>query len=40
MATMHNLASPGELLKEFLGDQTVTELAGHIGVPRATIPVF
>jgi addiction module HigA family antidote len=37
MAMMHNPASPGELLKEFLGDITATELAAHIGVTRATI---
>lgn len=37
MATMHNPASPGELLKEFLGSRTATELAEHIGVARATI---
>ena len=37
MATMYNPASPGELLKEFLGLRTATELAGHIGVARATI---
>jgi addiction module HigA family antidote len=37
MTTMHNPASPGELLKEFLGRRTVTELAEHIGVARATI---
>jgi addiction module HigA family antidote len=37
MAMMHNPASPGELLKEFLGNRTVTELAGHIGVARATV---
>jgi addiction module HigA family antidote len=34
---MHNPASPGELLREFLGNKTATELAGHIGVARATI---
>lgn len=34
---MHNPASPGELLREFMGDHTVTELAEHIGVARATI---
>ena len=33
---MHNPASPGELLKEFLGDITATQLAEHIGVARAT----
>ena len=37
MAMMHNPASPGELLREFLGTITVTELAAHIGVARATI---
>jgi addiction module HigA family antidote len=37
MTMMHNPASPGELLREFLGDTTATELAGHIGVARATI---
>lgn len=37
MATMYNPASPGELLKEFLGDITATRLAEHIGVARATI---
>jgi addiction module HigA family antidote len=37
MAMMHNPASPGELLKEFLGNRTATELAEHIGVARATI---
>lgn len=34
---MKNPASPGELLREFLGDRTATELAQHIGVTRATI---
>ena len=34
---MHNPASPGELLHEFLGKRTATELAEHIGVARATI---
>ena len=34
---MHNPASPGELLREFLGDITATQLAQHIGVARATI---
>ncbi len=37
MAMMHNPASPGELLEEFLGDRTATQLAEHIGVARATI---
>lgn len=34
---MYNPASPGELLREFLGKRTATELAEHIGVTRATI---
>jgi addiction module HigA family antidote len=34
---MHNPASPGELLKECLGEITATQLAEHIGVARATI---
>lgn len=37
MAMMHNPASPGELLREFLGKRSATELARHIGVTRATI---
>jgi antitoxin HigA-1 len=37
MATMYNPASPGELLKEFLGKTTVTGLARRIGVARATV---
>ncbi len=34
---MHNPASPGELLREFVGETTATELAGRIGTARATI---
>lgn len=37
MTMMHNPASPGELLREFLGDITITQLAEHIGVARATV---
>jgi addiction module HigA family antidote len=37
MAMMYNPASPGELLKEFLGNTTVTELATRIGTARATV---
>jgi addiction module HigA family antidote len=37
MTTMYNPASPGELLREFLGKRTATELAEHIGVARATV---
>jgi antitoxin HigA-1 len=34
---MHNPASPGELLREFLGDRPIAEFAAHIGVARATV---
>ena len=34
---MHNPASPGELLQEFLGERSLTALADHIGVTRATV---
>jgi addiction module HigA family antidote len=34
---MHNPASPGELLREFLADRPVGEFANHIGVARATV---
>jgi len=37
MAMMHNPASPGELLREFLGSRSAAQLARHIGVARATI---
>ena len=37
MTTMYNPDSPGELLKEFLGKRTATELAQHIDVTRATV---
>ena len=37
MIMMYNPASPGELLKKFLGARTATEVADHIGVVRATI---
>jgi antitoxin HigA-1 len=37
MATMYNPASPGELLREFLGEHPISQLAEHIGVARATI---
>jgi len=34
---MHDPASPGELLREFMGNHSATELAEHIGVARATV---
>lgn len=37
MTMMHNPASPGELLREFLGRKTATQLAEQIGVARATV---
>jgi len=37
MATMYNPASPGELLREFMGNRSATEVAAHIGVARATV---
>lgn len=37
MAMMYNPASPGELLREFLGKRSATELARRIGVARATV---
>jgi len=37
MTIMHNPANPGELLQEFLGKRTVTQLAAQIGVARATV---
>jgi len=37
MTMMYNPASPGELLQDFLGKRTATQLAEHIGVARATI---
>jgi addiction module HigA family antidote len=37
LRTMYNPASPGELLREFLGNRSATNLANHIGVARATV---
>ncbi len=34
---MYDPASPGELLKEFLGERPIGELADRIGVARATV---
>lgn len=36
-SNMYNPASPGELLKEFLGARPLSEVAAHIGVSRATL---
>jgi addiction module HigA family antidote len=34
---MYNPPHPGELLREQMGDLTVTELAAHLGVSRITL---
>lgn len=37
MSKMHNPAHPGEVLRDALGDMSVTEVAEHLGVARATL---
>ena len=37
MTRMHNPPHPGEVLREYLGDMTVTEAAGLLGVNRVTL---
>ena len=37
MATMHNPPHPGEVLREWLGDMSVTDAAQRLGVARATL---
>lgn len=37
MVRMHDPAHPGEVLREYLGDMTVTEAADRLGVTRATL---
>jgi antitoxin HigA-1 len=34
---MYNPAHPGKILSEFMGDRTVTDVAKHLGVTRATL---
>ena len=34
---MHNPPHPGEVLKEFLGERSVSAAAEHLGVSRATL---
>jgi addiction module HigA family antidote len=34
---MHNPAHPGEVLREYMGDKSVTSLAAHLGVTRVTL---
>lgn len=37
MTRMHNPPHPGEVLREYLGDLTVTDVAAKIGVSRVTL---
>ena len=37
MTRMHNPPHPGEVLKAYLGDKTVTEAAAQLGLRRATV---
>ena len=37
MATMRNPPHPGEILREWLGDMSVTDAAQRLGVARATL---
>lgn len=37
MTRMHNPPHPGEVLKEFLADRTVSETAARLGVTRITL---
>ena len=34
---MHNPAHPGEVLREYMGNISVTSLAAHLGVTRVTL---
>jgi antitoxin HigA-1 len=37
---MYDPAHPGEILREFMGDLTVSELAKHLGVTRANLSMI
>ncbi|HZV67249.1 MAG TPA: HigA family addiction module antitoxin [Telluria sp.] len=37
MTRMHNPPHPGEVLREYLGDLTVTDVAKRLGVGRVTL---
>ncbi|MDO8777968.1 MAG: HigA family addiction module antitoxin [Burkholderiaceae bacterium] len=37
MTRMHDPPHPGAVLKEYLGDRTITETAARLGVSRATL---
>jgi addiction module HigA family antidote len=34
---MHNPSHPGAVLREYLGDRSVTEVAAHLGVSRVAL---
>ena len=37
MTSMHNPPHPGRILREWLGDRSVTEVANHLGVSRVAL---
>ena len=37
MATMHNPPHPGEILREWLSEMSITDAAQHLGIARATL---
>ncbi|GJI93906.1 transcriptional regulator [Duganella caerulea] len=37
MIKMHNPPHPGEVLREYLGDLTITDVAARLGVGRVTL---
>ncbi len=37
MTTMHNPPHPGEILREWLTEVSVTDAAQHLGIARATL---
>lgn len=37
MTRMHNPPHPGELIREYLGDISITDAARHLGVSRTTL---
>ena len=37
MTRMHNPPHPGEVLREYLGDLTITDVAARLGVARVTL---
>lgn len=37
MTRMHNPPHPGEVIREYLGDVSITDAAAHLGVSRTTL---